>query len=348
MYSRRLPVYLLLDSSESMAGPAIEAITQAVETLVKELVAKPESAETAYLSVITFSRVANQVTPLTDLMRFQTPKLSVRPGTGLGAALRLLLDCIQREVVTTSETIKGDYKPLVFLLTDGQPTDRWEEDAALVKQSCASGRINLIAVGCGPDVDFGVLSKITDVVLKMPKLMPDTIHKSFVWISSSIKMASARLDRTEGVNPLRDSPPPGDAIEIVDSRGAFGDSKSAPRQVFIQVRCSRGRSAKLTFIVRFVRRDYEDTYSAVAAHPLEWDDEDDERVLQQQTINASFLSGWADCPYCQNPFFSRCPVCKKMICRPKSFDYIYCPNCEAQLCLAPGGQEEFEISIEEA
>jgi uncharacterized protein YegL len=348
MYSRRLPVYLLLDISESMAGPAIEAITQAVETLVKELIATPQSAETTHLSVITFSRVANQVTPLTDLMRFQTPKLSARPGTGMGAALRLLMDCIQREVVTTSETIKGDYKPLVFLLTDGQPTDRWEEAAALVKQSCASGKINLVAVGCGPDVDFGVLSKITDVVLKMPKLMPDTIHKSFVWISSSIKMASARLDRSEENNPLSFSSPPADAIEPVDPHSAFGDGKTAPRQVFIQVRCSGGRNVKLMYVVRFVRREYEDTYSAVAAHPLDWGDEEDEGVLQQQTINTSFLFGWADCPYCKNPFYGRCPDCKKMICRPKSFEYIYCPNCETQLFLSPDREEEFEISIEEA
>src|ERR1044072_8042327 len=120
---RRLPVYLLLDCSESMAGPAIEAVVRGVETLVRELRSNPQAVETAHLSVITFSREARQDVPLTELMSFQPPKLRVRPGTALGSALWLLKERLEREVVKNTADIKGDYKPLVFLLTDGQPTD---------------------------------------------------------------------------------------------------------------------------------------------------------------------------------------------------------------------------------
>ena len=41
MSMRRLPVYLLLDCSESMAGPAIEAVEQGVQALVGELRSNP-------------------------------------------------------------------------------------------------------------------------------------------------------------------------------------------------------------------------------------------------------------------------------------------------------------------
>src|SRR5208337_2466650 len=125
MSMRRLPVYLLLDCSESMAGPAIEAVQRGVQTLVGELRNNPLALETAYLSVITFARETKQVVPLTELIQFQPPRLSVRTGTSLGAALRLLLACLNKDVIKTTPTTKGDYKPLVFMLTDGQPTDDW-------------------------------------------------------------------------------------------------------------------------------------------------------------------------------------------------------------------------------
>ncbi|MEI7688020.1 MAG: tellurium resistance protein TerY, partial [Planctomycetota bacterium] len=77
---RRLPVYLMLDCSESMAGPAIEAVGRGVSLLHQELKSNPDALETAYLSVITFSRYAKQVTPLTEVMQFSPPPLSVRTG----------------------------------------------------------------------------------------------------------------------------------------------------------------------------------------------------------------------------------------------------------------------------
>src|SRR5439155_14247146 len=93
MFVRRLPVYLLLDCSESMAGPAIESVQRGVEALIGELRGNPQALETAHISVITFAKRAQQVVPLTELITFQPPKLSVRTGTSLGEALRLLLDC---------------------------------------------------------------------------------------------------------------------------------------------------------------------------------------------------------------------------------------------------------------
>src|SRR5271166_2936327 len=110
MNMRRLPVYLLLDCSESMAGPAIEAVEAGVQTLISELRGNPLALETAYLSVITFAKQAKVVVPLTELIHFQPPKLSVRTGTSLGAALRLLLNQLNKEVVKTTPTTKGDYK----------------------------------------------------------------------------------------------------------------------------------------------------------------------------------------------------------------------------------------------
>lgn len=59
--SRRLPVYLLLDCSGSMFGEPIEAVRQGLKALLSELRGDPMALETAYLSVITFESIANQV-----------------------------------------------------------------------------------------------------------------------------------------------------------------------------------------------------------------------------------------------------------------------------------------------
>ena len=72
---RRLPVYLLLDTSGSMYGEPIEAVKNGVQTLISTLRSDPYALETAYISIITFNSSAQQITPLTELASFQQPNI---------------------------------------------------------------------------------------------------------------------------------------------------------------------------------------------------------------------------------------------------------------------------------
>mgnify|MGYP001605993519 FL=1 len=102
---RRLPVYLLLDTSGSMSGEPIEAVKNGVQMLVAALRQDPYALETAYLSVITFDSNAKQVVPLTELAAFQPSELMASGSTSMGDALSLLANKIDTEVVkTTAET----------------------------------------------------------------------------------------------------------------------------------------------------------------------------------------------------------------------------------------------------
>ena len=70
---RKLPVYLLLDTSGSMFGEPIEAVKNGVQVLVSTLRSDPYALETAYLSIITFNSSAQQITPLTDVDNIKPP-----------------------------------------------------------------------------------------------------------------------------------------------------------------------------------------------------------------------------------------------------------------------------------
>ena len=92
--SRRLPVYLLLDTSGSMSGEPIEQVKNGVQMLVASLRQDPYALETAWLSVITFSSGANVAVPLTELTAFQPPNIDASGSTDLGAALELVANSV--------------------------------------------------------------------------------------------------------------------------------------------------------------------------------------------------------------------------------------------------------------
>jgi uncharacterized protein YegL len=334
MSQRRLPVYLLLDCSESMAGGAIEQVALGVRTLVAELCSNPLALETVYLSVITFAREAKQVVPLTELLHFKPPPLAVRTGTALGAALRLLQECLKRDVVRSTPTTKGDYKPLVFLLTDGQPTDDWEAAADALRSPNSPRVANVYAVGCGPDVDLDVLRAVTDIVIQMDELTPEAFRKCFVWLSASVQSASTGLGEGQlndqyGVPPL-----PSDVLKRAPE--SSGPKDPTPRQVFLHARCSR---SKRPYLMRFARRPYDGRYEAIAAHPLEVLEEGDAELLPP--INTALLDGCPSCPYCENPLIIACP-CGALFCgTPDVRGPVPCPACHAQL--VPGRGGDFDI-----
>ncbi len=120
-----------------------------------------------------------------------------------GRALELLINCINTEVRKSTNTQKGDWKPLVFILTDGAPSDipDFRRCAEILKKMPIA---NIVACAAGADAKTEYLKMITDNVLMMNSLSAGDMAKFFAWVSTSIKMTSNKAD----VSPNAFSVPP--------------------------------------------------------------------------------------------------------------------------------------------
>jgi uncharacterized protein YegL len=209
---RRLPVYLLIDTSGSMSGEPIEAVKTGVQTLISSLRQDPYALETAFISIITFDSTAKQIVPLTELSAFQVPGFVATGTTALGAGLGLLADQISNELVKTTAEVKGDWKPLIFIMTDGVPTDDWQQGLAKFKQ-VRTGIV--VACAAGHGADTGVLKQITEVVVRLDTADASTIKAFFKWVSSSVSIGSQKVDAKKEVAGLSDLPPPPPEVNVV-------------------------------------------------------------------------------------------------------------------------------------
>ena len=113
---------------------------------------------------------------------------------------------MQSEVRKTTATQKGDWKPLVFIMTDGCPTGEWEAAADKVK---AARLGNVIGCAAGPGADESVLKRVTETVLRLENTSAGTLGAFLNWVSASISATSTSVS-AQGDAPVNIPPPPAD------------------------------------------------------------------------------------------------------------------------------------------
>lgn len=202
---RRLPVYLLIDTSGSMKGTPIESVRVGMQTLLSSLRQNPHTLEMVYLSVITFDLKAQVVSPLTSLDEFQLPEL-VCPDSGpthLGEALKTLCQCLDTELIRSTPERKGDWRPLLFVMTDGSPSDTqlYDEMAALTRQKAFA---MIVACAAGELAKQEPLRKLADHVVTLDTMDSAAFSGFFKLVSDSVASGAMSMGVTSDIQ----LPPP--------------------------------------------------------------------------------------------------------------------------------------------
>lgn len=345
---RRLPIYFLVDVSESMVGTPIEQVQEGMRTIIQSLRIDPYALETVFVSIIVFAGKAQVLSPLTELYKFYPPVFPIGGGTALGKGLECLMTDMDRNIRKTTLEQKGDWKPLIFLFTDGNPTDnysaafrRWNDK---YRKHC-----NLVAVSIGDNVNVLTLAQITNDILLLKETDTESFSKFFKWVTASIKTTSMSVSE-QNSDEIKLAPASGINLEKVNPREHPGtvDENFA----VLHGRC---QNTKQDYLIKYSRRHqfFENfpglerfrskSFSLVGAYPIDRETYERLSAGKPTKINTSELSGIPTCPCCGNQLGGVVCSCGNIFCAGEDM-YNVCPWCGVHGELSEGDSRGFDIT----
>ncbi len=328
---RRLPIYFLIDVSESMVGDPIDQVQDGIATIIQELKTDPNALETVYISIIVFAGEAKTIVPLQDIISFYPPKFPIGSGTSLSKGLGHLMFELRRNLVKTTADTKGDWKPIVFLFTDGVPTDNttmainewnknWKRTA------------NIVAVSLGSGVDNKVLLQLTENVLQLENTDASSYKEFFKWVTDSIKTSSQSIETNKaGIDLAKINSDNLKEIDHSHTQESYVDDNF----VVIAAKC---QNTKKGYLMKY-RKDIVDSgfgglglstrqYRLTGAYQVDdsYEELSDENASKQHQINTQELIGAPTCPCCGNQIAFAVCQCNQIHCIGNEA-MSTCPGC---------------------
>ncbi|MBN3951332.1 MAG: VWA domain-containing protein [Nostoc sp. NMS7] len=186
----RCPVILLLDTSASMSGQPIQELNRGLAAFKEDVLKDSQASLSVEVAMITFGSIAKLIQDFVTIDQFTPPILEVDGLTPMGAAIEYALDFLENRKQTYKDNGILYYRPWVFLITDGTPTDSWDSAAQRLREAEAQSRLSFFAVGV-KDADMNILKQISPPERPPVMLNGLDFRELFVWLSASMKRVSS-------------------------------------------------------------------------------------------------------------------------------------------------------------
>jgi uncharacterized protein YegL len=345
---RRLPIYFLIDISESMVGEPIQQVEEGVAMIVETLKSDPYALETVWISVLVFAGQPKTLVPLQEIVNFYPPRFPIGSGTSLSKGLGHLMYELRRNIVKTTYAQKGDWKPIIFLFTDGVPTDNTTAAITEWKQNWQRSA-NMIAISFGDETDTSLLGELTQHVLHFKNTTPQSYKEFFRWVSDSIKTSSVSVDSNGSGFELAKTD--NETLSKIDLTKP-ADKKPLVDDHFV-VLAAKCQNTKRPYLMKYTRNLtpgnfggmdlYTKSYRLSGAYAIDnsYFELADDNI--NQTVNSEELVGAPTCPCCGNPYGIAVCTCGKIHCLGEDL-LSTCPWCGTQGKYGMGGNGGFDIN----